>query len=430
MLRSLATRALTSTGVVARHAATAAPGSDDSFQGLVVGNVERGTRKASASLCRVKDIVGLERGGVHGNLSVAARLPAGECLSLIDICAARAATKHAFGRFTMGFEQKGKQQQQQDQSTSTTKQAGGVEPPAESKAVSVATISMDNILFVRPVMNGDVIDLRGTCVDVGSSSIAVNVEVRRVQFGSKERQTVANATVFMVAVNSSLQAAKVVPALELDDPRTVELHHNAKTARENVTRYKQLVKELSDPKVDVAALIQRVPTLCHKDKSKQYLVKIADTKHVAHRLFFPGHLNLNNTVFGGEILRWMEAHAVHCGRVFAKHRLIFTIGMHAIEFNQPVYKTDWMQLEAHVVYVKRTTMEVDVRVTSERNGEIITTNRATFVLMSLDEAGQPMTLPAGLDIAETDDSTWLRRHAIAAQRYAWLQDKRSAAKKL
>ena len=51
------------------------------------------------------------------------------------------------------------------------------------------------------------------------------------------------------------------------------------------------------------------------NKGKAVRVHMKDTMTKANRMFFPGHLNINNTIFGGELLRWMEMHAVHCGPV-------------------------------------------------------------------------------------------------------------------
>jgi acyl-CoA thioesterase 11/acyl-coenzyme A thioesterase 9 len=134
-------------------------------------------------------------------------------------------------------------------------------------------------------------------------------------------------------------------------------------------------------------------------------------------LFFPGTLNLNNTVFGGEIIRWMEENAVHCGRVFTGNKRVYSIAMHTVLFNEPVYKSDWMQLKAHVVYVRNTTLEVDVELTAERGGKIVTTNRASFVLASLDEVGAPRGIPCGLQL-EGVDERWRIKFACAKERYA------------
>jgi len=376
---------------------------------VVIGDPSRGVRRSSDSICTARDVVGVGSGAVGGGTCVSSRLPAGEVLSLVDICAARAASKHVFGKFTMGFGGDGS--------------SGG-----KKNDVSVATVAMDQMVFPKPIMYGDLIDLRGTVVDVGASSIAVNVDVRRIQFGSKEPQLVASALVFMVAVDSSLKAAKVVPALELDPSDRVWLesrHKHVKEARAHFNEMLAFEKTLTAPDANVETLLRIQPKLFQRDASKPFSTTIPTTRHNVNRLFFPSHLNLNNTVFGGELLRWMEAHAVHCGRAFSGNRQgIFTIGMHAIQFTQPVYKTDWMRLEAHVVYAKRSTMEVDVQVIADRDGKPVTTNRANFVLASLDEAGQKLALPSGLHVDPTDDYKWMRRHVLAERRYQTMHEAR------
>ena len=386
----------------------------------IIGDVSRGCRSTIDSVCRVRDVIGVGNGAVGGGTCVSSRLPAGEVLSLVDICAARAASKHVFGKFTIGF---------------GDPDSGEAQPEA-----SVATVAMDQMMFPKPIMAGDLIDLKGTVVNVGASSIAVNVDVRRIQFGTKEKQHVASALVFMVAVDSKLRAAKIVPALEFDAANIgwlEERHTYVKDARDHFNELLAFEKTLTAPDANVNTLLDIQPKLFAPDPSKRYSSTIPSTKHTVNRLFFPSHLNLNNTVFGGELLRWMEAHAVHCGRAFSGNRNgVFTIGMHAIQFDQPVYKTDWMLLEAHVVNVKRTTMEVDVQVVAERDGKKVTTNRANFVLASLDESGQRLEVPSGLQLSESDEYKWMRRHVLATRRYDTMRAKRlleqqaSAAAKL
>jgi acyl-CoA hydrolase len=146
----------------------------------------------------------------------------------------------------------------------------------------------------------------------------------------------------------------------------------------------------------------------------------------ANRIFFNSCTNNNNTIFGGELMSWMEQHAVHCGRMFTGNRNVYTIGMHSVAFPEPVFSTDWVTLEATVIYVRNTTMEVDVVLRAERQvGGAIMTNRASFVLINNDDIGQKSGIPLGLELnGATQDE--LQQFAEARQRYQRSVEQRDA----
>lgn len=83
---------------------------------------------------------------------------------------------------------------------------------------------------------------------------------------------------------------------------------------------------------------------CPINQSKATRVSIGSTRTIANRIFFSTYLNNNNTVFGGELMRWMERHAVYCARVFTNNKHVYTLGMHSVTFNEPLLATDWVSL--------------------------------------------------------------------------------------
>jgi acyl-coenzyme A thioesterase PaaI-like protein len=58
------------------------------------------------------------------------------------------------------------------------------------------------------------------------------------------------------------------------------------------------------------------------------------------RIFFPKNLNYHNTVFGGDILLWMDRVATQCARQFTRNRHVFTKHMQRVFFKQPILITD------------------------------------------------------------------------------------------
>ena len=324
--------------------------------------------------------------GMSGIGGAAAKLPAGAVLGLVDICAARSAAKHAFGGWSMD----------------------------KARNQTVVTVAMDRMSFTQPIGVGDQVDVVGHVVRAGSSSLAVQVEVNRIQFPSKAMQKAATAVVFMVAVDKNLRPAKVVPPLLFEKDPSLQ----AKASCVARAQAGQREDAATCARLNAATWVSPDERTDAANDAKTSHVTIPSTEHLAHRLFFPGTLNLNDTVFGGELLRWMESHATHCGRVFSGHRHVYAVGMNSVVFKEPVYKTDWTELKAHVVFVRHSTMQIDVEVTAERDGKKVPTNEASFVVVSLDEIGKPLPVLTGLRVGDgPEDLPSAKRFARAKARY-------------
>ncbi|KEG13813.1 ATP-binding protein Cassette (ABC) superfamily [Trypanosoma grayi] len=327
---------------------------------LVVGNSKNGVRPTVN--IDWEDIVGFDSAIVN-------RLVAGELLAMMDLCAKRVA----------------------DIFLSPLKQN-----------ISASTVGVTNTRFVSPVLHGDAIRMNGRLVFCGSSSLGIHIEFFR-RSPSTLQETPAGESYFtMVAIGKDLHALKVVPAVELTDEGDISLHNRYMLLRQRAKEEEKAARVMKECDVCLEDLE------CDINKSKLSLVPISSTRTAAHRIFLLYHLNNNRTIFGGELMRWMEKHAVHCGRMFTGNRHIYTVGMHSVAFHQPVFGTDWVKLEADVVYVHNTTMEVDVRLTVEREGRVVITNRASFVLFNSDEIGQKIVIPKGLDLRSATREESLR----------------------
>ena len=354
------------------HASLLAPQVTHSPETPIVGG-----KHMSESLCVLTDLVG----SPHNDLPV--RLQAGELLGRLDICGARAALKHITGEFSA---------------------------PGSNRQLSVATVAMDDIHFCSPLVNGDMLRLEGIATIAGRTSIAVHVKISRIQFPTRAVKPIANALVYMVAINSSLEPVAVVPPLIVENNEHKRLHQLSIDARRRREERQNLFKGIMRDPVLPSQIEDPV------NRSKKYLVPFADTQVVLNRVFFAKHLNFNNTIFGGEILRWMEHNATHCGRLFAGSRNVFSVEMYSVEFNYPIRASDWVTLEAAVVYVRHSSMVVEVRVFAERESLQKETTCASFVLVNMDEAGQKKEIPCGLDLSRASQD-WLQRYACAKIRY-------------
>lgn len=345
---------------VSRLSSTAALGGVGSslfsrrYESLVIGDPSKGM--IAPIHVSWTDIVGRDSGS-------ASRISGGPLLAMLDMCAARCSQAAA------------------DQASRKT-----------GERYLTCTVAVTNTMFALPILNGDAVRMDGRVVHCGGSSLGVYIRFFRLSPSTRMESAAGESFFTMVTITPDLKAAKIIPAMELTDPRDVALHRRYVNIRaiqkENEAETKERRKRtLTTDEVD-----------CPINIAKPMRVKMGSTRTEANRIFFSACLNNNNTVFGGELMAWMEQHAVHCGRMFTGNRHMYTIGMHSVAFNEPVFATDWVTLEAYVIYVRNTTMEVDVQLRAERRDGAIVTNRASFVLINTNDIGMKAMILSGIDL--------------------------------
>ena len=117
---------------------------------------------------------------------------------------------------------------------------------------------------------------------------------------------------------------------------------------------------------------------------------------------FPNDVNNNGTLYGGRLLNWIDT----LGSIVAKRHSrssIVTVSIDSLNFLNPTRQRDIVTLEAWVNFVGRTSMEIEVRVSSENPITAETTKncRAFLTYVATDEKGRPKPVPPV--ILTTDD---------------------------
>lgn len=121
-----------------------------------------------------------------------------------------------------------------------------------------------------------------------------------------------------------------------------------------------------------------------------------------HQYMMPAHANPGGSVHGGLIMKMMDEAAAIAAMRHAQRPTV-TIAVDSMTFKSPVQIGQLVTLQAKITYVRRTSMEVAVRVHAEDpvTGKIEHTNSAYFVFVALDDQRRPTRVP-GL-LLETDE---------------------------
>lgn len=112
-------------------------------------------------------------------------------------------------------------------------------------------------------------------------------------------------------------------------------------------------------------------------------------------IVFPDHTNHLGTLFGGQALAWMDKAAFIAASRYAR-RTVVTARSEQVDFRLPIRQGQLVETIARVVGVGRSSMQVEVELVAEDllGGERVLCTRGRFVMIALDAAGRPTSLPA------------------------------------
>lgn len=145
------------------------------------------------------------------------------------------------------------------------------------------------------------------------------------------------------------------------------------------------------------------------------IVHPSDTHTEMTWIVMPSQANALGTVFGGQIMAWVDVCAAVSAQRFARTSVV-TAEMDQLTFLGPIKQGDVVVVEGMVNWAGRTSMEVGVRVEKEdpRTGERVHTSSAYLTFVALDEAGKPTAVPSLVPVTELE----VRRHREAQIRRA------------
>ena len=327
---------------------------------------ERPTKGMADSRTYLAEIVGEEH--LQG-----VRMQAGSILDLMDVVAGRTAATHA--------------------------------------STAVVTLSFDRVDLVHPIIHADLVRLDAYVADVGNSSIMVGVDVTRQDAFTRDFMPIQRSYVTMVAIDADRRPNRNIPGLALDSDEARALNADAQAHKELTRQWVEMHHQVRERE---HLTVEEVEEPLNREK-RDFLTP-EETIVRVQRMFMPRNLNVLGTIFGGDILLWMDRVATYTARLFTRNRHVVTLAMNRILFKQPIFAVDLVEMTARVVYVRRFTLEVEIEVTLLRGGERISSHSGYFTVLNYDESGFKRPVTTGLRLS-TDDPDALLRYLMARERH-------------
>lgn len=334
----------------------------------------RPMKRIGDSRLSMAEIVGEE--GLHGQ-----RMQAGAILDLMDVLAGRIAIQHSGSR--------------------------------------VATISFDRVDLTYPILHQDLVRLDGQLVSVGNSSMVVEVRGFRKDLAMREFMPVQRSFITMVAIGADGRPHKNIPGLIYGSPEEERIRDEVQRRKASAERWLAEQAAIDEgPRLRVADVEEPF------NRDKRELLTPAESEIDVRRQFLPRNLNQLGTIFGGDVIMWMDRVATYTARHFTRNRNMITLAMNRIFFKQPITSADWVRMTARVVYVRHSTLEVDIAVSIQHmNGEVVPSHSGQFTVLSYDEAGFKRPIVTGLKLDDNDQESLRAYQKAKARHRLWLEER-------
>lgn len=132
--------------------------------------------------------------------------------------------------------------------------------------------------------------------------------------------------------------------------------------------------------------------------------KFCKESRVVHTdLVLPNDTNNHNTLFGGALMKRIDAVASISARRFSRTEAV-TASTDSVDFLSPIYPTDSVGIETFVTFTGRTSMEVFAKVITENllSGERKIAATAFLTFVAVDENGKPTEVPVVVPESEEE----------------------------
>jgi acyl-CoA thioesterase 11/acyl-coenzyme A thioesterase 9 len=286
----------------------------------------------------------------------------------------------------------------------------------------VATLSFDRVDFLMPILHLDLVRLDGQLVSVGHSSMVIEVQCYRKDLAANEFVPVQRSFIIMVAIDEHGRANPNIPGLRYDSPEEARIGEEAARRKAAGQRWVTMQEE-----VDRGPPLKSAEVEEPFNREKREFLSIPETEIEVRRQFLPRNLNALGTIFGGDVLRWMDRVATYTARQFTRNPHMVTLAMNRIFFKQPIFSADLVSMRSRIVYVRNYTAEVEIDVTIQRpNGDLVPSHSGFFTVLNLGEDGLKQRIARGLRLDDADQVN-LRAYQKAKLRHRLWREERQVS---
>lgn len=119
---------------------------------------------------------------------------------------------------------------------------------------------------------------------------------------------------------------------------------------------------------------------------KMQAIEISTTKVV-----MPKDLNSNSSLFGGQLLKWMDEQAYICAKKCCSQNVV-TVRISKVNFKTSAKNGDIIDIVSKLIKIKGASLELKVEASLILNENKVEIANAEFLMAAIDEEGKPKRL--------------------------------------
>mmetsp|Transcript_35592 Transcript_35592/g.36297 ORF Transcript_35592/g.36297 Transcript_35592/m.36297 type:complete len:372 (+) Transcript_35592:37-1152(+) len=289
----------------------------------------------------------------------------------------------------------------------------------------VATVSFDHVELIMPVCHMDLVRVEGRLVSVGSSSLVVRVIAYKEDRHTRTFVKSTASYITMVALHKeTLRPNKNIPKLKLEKEEDLQEEMKVKARKMLFTKWIEMQQQDAESILNANDVLDQ----SFHDNKREHL-SIAQTQVEVRKQCLPRHLNPNQTLFGGDILIWMEQVATYTAKRFTGNEHMITLTMDRVSFTQPITMRDVLEMKAYVVYVRNYLLQVQVTAFVDKVGnrsDLKLSHTGFFEILNLDSLGFKRPIMTGINLNSATQEE-LHMYNNAKKRFYFQNDAKKLA---
>lgn len=103
------------------------------------------------------------------------------------------------------------------------------------------------------------------------------------------------------------------------------------------------------------------------------------------------HMNSNNTLFGGELMKWMDDLAHKSANEYCRGRSV-TYKVEELIFIKPVYEKNRILIVTKIIEARGSLMKFEIKSFTIKGNTNIINATAIFIMAAIDEEGRPIRI--------------------------------------
>lgn len=281
-------------------------------------------------------------------------------------------------------------------------------------------LGIDRMDLTQVICHMDLVRLEGRLVEVGRSSMVIEIRVLYRRPMEVEFNTAHVGFITMVAVDDDRTPVRDIPRLSHDSPQGPEVKALAAHRRAQLLERRQAIDWIGQSKaLRVEDVVE--PEQCTR---QAYLRPEETLVQVKAQIVSPGVRD--GRVRAGDVMLWLDRVATYTARQFTRSNHVVTVSLNDVLFTRPLHDTDHIEMRARVIHVRTHTLEVSIDMTVHPlEGAPYDLESVDFSILNYHSSGLKQKIATGL-LLDNDDTENLRRYLRARTRHAfWKQNPES-----